>query len=94
MSISLSQLQALVEQFPDGKIYFDTPVRVKKTPHLEVFSAYGVWAHGVNGVWALDGKGQWHQLAEKQANVEYVIASLAQRVKLLLHDAKEIPAAG
>jgi hypothetical protein len=95
MSISLSQLQAMVEEFPDGKIYFDTPVRIKSTPHFEVFTAHGVWAHGVNGVWVLDGLGQWHQLAEKQVNVDYIIGSVAQRLRLMKYEAtSKIPAAG
>lgn len=93
MAISLAQLQAMAEEFPQGKVYFDDPVKVKKTPHHHLFTAYGIWAHGVNGVWLLDGAGTWHHLEEKDDNAGYVIASMAQRLRLLKYGAtSSIPA--
>lgn len=63
-----------------GEIIFDTPIKVKITPHSELFSIYG--ANVVKDtLYVMDGGGQWHEVQANQVRVEYIVNSLYQRLK-------------
>lgn len=69
-----------------GELIFDTPATVKITPHSELFRAYGV-ANIDDTLYAMDGEGNWHEIQPNQGNVEYVVNSLLQRLKLIKYEA-------
>lgn len=77
----LFEIAQIANSYPDSKVMFDTPLVVKGSPHQHIFTAYGVWS-GADGVYVLDGAGEWHgPLQEKQANAEFMISSIYQRLK-------------
>jgi hypothetical protein len=77
-------IQQIVSAAPGHEIIFPEPVKVKSSPHKEVFTCYGI--HAENDIWLMDGNGEWHgPLEESQGNARLVINSLYQRLK-----AKEI----
>jgi hypothetical protein len=87
------QLEALTNRvlsFPAGKIIFDAPVSVMKDAGIELFSCYGAWADKQNGLWLMDGYGEWHQLCHDQLNAACVITSLNQQLKILSHERSKV----
>ena len=79
----LIEIAQIAKTYPDGQVMFDEPLKVKPSPHIYLFTAYGVWA-GPDGVYVLDGGGDWHgPLQENQGNAQFMISSLYQRLKLL-----------
>ena len=65
----------------EKEVILDDPIRIKSTPHLEVFSAHGVTSRE-KSVYLMDGGGKWHgPLLPTQVNAEYVIPSIHQRLK-------------
>lgn len=81
---TLETIQQIVESH-NREIIFDDPVKVKKTPHELVFTCYGI--HVENGVWLMDGAGQWYQLEESDQNAKLVINSLYQRLRAMQMEA-------
>lgn len=72
-----------VSKYPDRQVMFDDPLPIKPSPHIYLFTVYGLWA-GPDGVYLLDGGGDWHgPLLESQTNARLMIASLYQRIKLM-----------
>lgn len=82
----MSHLQFITEAvngYPDHQVMFDEPLQIKPSPHIYLFTAYGLWV-GPDGVYVLDGGGDWHgPLLESQVNSEYMINSLYQRLKVM-----------
>lgn len=78
----LQQIYNIVHQYPDNRVLFDDPIKVKATPHQHVFTVYGVWSG--DGVYVLDGAGEWHgPLEESQGNGLLMINSIYQRIKTM-----------
>jgi hypothetical protein len=72
-----------VNAYPDKQVMFDDAIKVKASPHMHLFSCYGVCV-GPGGVYLLDGGGDWHgPLKEDQVNARLMIASLYQRIRLM-----------
>lgn len=77
---TLQTIQQIVSAFAGHEIIFNDPVRIKLGPHEGSFECHGI--HSENGVWVLDGSGEWHgPLLESQANATPIINSLYQRLK-------------
>lgn len=75
-------ISTMLSEYPDNKTILNVPIKVMSSPHVEVFTIYGAW-QGEDGVWLMDGKGDWHgPLLETQINASYIINSLYQRLKL------------
>lgn len=62
-----------------NELVFDEPIKVKITPHQELFRIYGFAVK--DNVYVMDGTGEYHDLQPEQVNVEYVANSLLQRLK-------------
>lgn len=78
---TLQTIKQIVDNH-NREIIFSDPVKVKLNPHTQVFYCHGV--HSENGVWLMDGQGQWHgPLEENQVNAGLVINSIYQRLKIL-----------
>jgi hypothetical protein len=78
---TLQTIQQIILSLAGHEIIFSDPVKVKSSPHKEVFTCYGLHAEN-EGVWLMDGKGEWHgPLQEDQGNARLVINSLYQRLK-------------
>jgi len=72
-----------IAKYPDSQVMFDDPIKIKPSPHVYLFTAYGLWS-GPDGVYVLDGGGDWHgPLKEDQANAGLMIASIYQRIRLM-----------
>lgn len=72
-----------VNNYPDHQVMFDEPLKIKPSPHVYLFTAYGLWS-GPDGVYVLDGVGDWHgPLKEDQVNADIMINSLYQRLKVM-----------
>lgn len=65
-----------------GRVRFDTPIIVKKTPHIHLISIYDVMIEG-NEMGVCDADGKWHELNASQINADYLINSLYQRLRLM-----------
>lgn len=78
-----TQFALLIEMIENqgNKVLFNSPVMVKKTPHIHLFTAFGVMTDNKE-VGVLDGEGNWHELKADQMNAEYIIGSLYQRLRL------------
>ena len=77
------QFNEVKEMLPGDEqpVKFNTPIHVKKTPHNHLITIHAAVKTNLSGVHVFDGK-NWHELSPEQANAEYVIASLRQRLKL------------
>jgi hypothetical protein len=72
-----------VNSYPDRQVMFNDAIKVKASPHISLFSCYGVCVHS-GAVFLMDDSGYWHgPLLESQANAELMIASLYQRLKVM-----------
>jgi len=81
------QLEALKKQvlsFPEGRILFDIPVTI------DFFTCYGAWADAHQGLWLMDGFGQWHELNANDHNAAGMIAGISQKLKSLRHERSKI----
>lgn len=67
----------------ETEIKFDDAISVKKTPHQELFRCWGASATGDGKLMLMDAEEKWHEVHPSQVNVEYVVASVLQRLKLL-----------
>jgi hypothetical protein len=89
----MQQLEALKKQvlsFPEGRILFDAPVTVSTQAHAELFCCHGAWADAAQGLWLLDGHGQWHSIDHNDANAQDVIAGIHQKIKSLNHERSKV----
>lgn len=77
---TLIHIILIVSAYPDQQVLFDTPVIVKKTPHVSIFECWGISLH--DGLWLMDECGQWHEWGEWDENGRLVINSIYQRLKL------------
>jgi len=68
-----------------GEVIFDTPVKVKITPHTDLFTIFGA-TEQKDELYVMDGAGKWHEVEEKQINVEYIVNSLLQRLKWMEYE--------
>lgn len=76
-------------QYEDGQVIFEDELKIKSSPHILVFTCFGVWA-GDNGIFLLDGSGSWHgPLLESDVNGKEVTASVYQRLRILTSDLKK-----
>jgi hypothetical protein len=72
-----------ITKYPDHQVMFNDAIRVKASPHVNLFSCYGACV-GPDGVHLMDGDGFWHgPVKEDQVNARLMIASLYQRIRLL-----------
>lgn len=76
---TISRIRDLSQQIGIDEKIFDEPIRVKKTPHDEIFRIYGFAVK--DNVYVMDSAGEYHDLQPEQANVEYVANALLQRLK-------------
>lgn len=83
------ELLSNVTEFFREPVSFDTPVVVKKTPHHLLFVCHGLQL-SKGSVYIADGHGDWFELLPSQANSEYIISSLLQRIKLMIYEASLI----
>ncbi len=67
------------------EIKFDTPVKIKPTPHSELIGVYEIKTRD-NEVWLRIHEGTFAQLEEKDRNYDMVANSLLQRLKILNHE--------
>jgi hypothetical protein len=77
----MNKLQTIQQIVSDHghEIIFREPVTIKLGPHQGSFECYGI--HSENGVWLMDGAGEWHgPLEENQCNATAIINSLYQRL--------------
>jgi hypothetical protein len=84
----MTKLQTIQQIVSDHghEIIFSEPVTIKLGPHQGSFECYGI--HSENGVWLMDGAGEWHgPLSEDQQNGKLVINSLYQRLKAMKMEA-------
>lgn len=78
---TIDQIRELLHKYPEGRVYFDEPVKVKASPHHELFRCYGVSIDNTD-IYLMDPDEKWHgPLEENQVNANLVIASLYQRLK-------------
>lgn len=80
---NVNMLSEIVNLIPsdDQELIFDSPIRVKTTPHIHLFDVFGIIKNeGRICVMAEDGR--WHELTANQINANYMLASILQRLKL------------
>jgi hypothetical protein len=87
----LNEIIQYLTQYPEGKILFDTPVTVKKSPHDLVCMINGVWGSVDKGLWLLDGNSQWYLITAIDQNAELVLNSIYQRISLMKYDQSRVP---
>jgi hypothetical protein len=82
----MNHLQFIIDtiaKYPDSRVMFDDGIQIKTSPHIYLFTVYGLWS-GPDGVYLLDGGGDWHgPLREDQTNAGLMIASIYQRLKAM-----------
>lgn len=78
---TLIHIILIVSGYPDQQVVFDTPVIVKRAPHVSIFECWGVKIH--EGVWLMDEKGNWHELEETDDNAQLVANSIYQRLRIM-----------
>lgn len=66
------------------EVIFDTPIVIKSSPHNEILRCYGASTSN-NRLAVMDPAGDWHEVKAEQANVQYVVNSLLQRLKTIVH---------
>ena len=72
-----------VTKHPDSQVMFDDAIKVKASPHINLFTCYGVCVQS-GAVYLMDDSGCWHgPLLESQLNAKLLIASLYQRIRLM-----------
>jgi hypothetical protein len=72
-----------VNNYPDHQVMFDNAIKVKASPHVNLFSCYGACVHS-GAVFLMDDSGCWHgPLLESQVNAGLMINSLYQRLKVI-----------
>ncbi len=87
------QLQLLTDQvvsIPGNRMIFESPVAVKKENNEHLFTCFGVWADRSQGLWVLDGCGDWHQLTHDQANAGLMITALHEKIKSFSNERSKI----
>lgn len=72
-----------VNRYPDHQVIFDDAIRVKASPHINLFTCYGICVQA-NAVYLMDEGGCWHgPLLESQANAGLMVGSIYQRLKVM-----------
>lgn len=72
-----------INKYPDHQVMFSDAIRVKASPHVNLFTCYGVCVNS-GAVYLMDDSGCWHgPLLESQTNARLLIASIYQRLRLL-----------
>lgn len=86
---TLDEIKQMCLQYPDGRVLFNDPLKIKASPHVAVFTAYGAWT-GDNGIFLMDAEGNWHgPLLESDVNGKLVISSVFQRLRILTNDVRK-----
>lgn len=70
----LTEIIEHLNQYPEGKILFDTPVEIK-----DVCVIHGAVTTGLT-VWLMDGAGKWHFLSETDHNYKVVARAVKQKL--------------
>jgi hypothetical protein len=81
----LESLKKQVLSFSDGRILFDAPVNIKN-----LFNCHGAWADAHQGLWLLDGLGEWHQISHDDVNAVDVITGVSKKIKSLSNEHSNI----
>lgn len=76
---TICKIREVSQQIGIDEKIFDEPIRVKKTPHDEIFRIYGFAVK--DNVYVMDGAGEYYDIQPEQANVEFVANALLQRLK-------------
>lgn len=77
-------VEMLSESF-GNELIFDTPVIVKKTPHQELFRCFGA-STKYHRLALMDVNGEWYEVDSSQVDVQYVVNSVYQRLKLMAYE--------
>jgi hypothetical protein len=61
-------------------LYFDNALEIKRTPHAQSFSAWGVAVSPEGELWVMDNEEDWFKVQERDT---LLIPSLYQRIKII-----------
>jgi hypothetical protein len=87
---TINELVTLVNTHLAGKIDFQSPVSVRKSPHSWPVIIHGVQLNdGSNEVWLKDANGEFHKLTDQGDLIMMIAGSLYQRIKYLLSNASK-----
>lgn len=82
-------IEKITNAHGENEMYFDDPIKIKSTPHTHVFTIYGAKVKD-GKCYLMDGGGEWHgPLEASQANAEYVITGLYQRLKSMFYESAD-----
>ena len=79
----MNQLDQIKELIQGNQIKFESPIKVKATPHSNLVMIYEIFITDKGFVYLRLSDGIFHHLEAKDHNFEIVANSILQRLKIL-----------
>jgi hypothetical protein len=79
----IQEIISVVKSRYNGKLAFDTPIVIKKTPHSFPVKIIGLQVDSDGILWTIDVNKEWSKLEPMTADANLISNSVLQRIKSL-----------